>query len=30
MEQIKIRRDEEMLQMCSVGNSVLVECDVGR
>ena len=30
MEQIKIRRDEEMFKVCSFGNSVLVECDVER
>ena len=30
MEEIKIRRDEEVLKVCSIGNSVLVECDVGR
>ena len=29
-EQVKIRRDEEMLKVCSIGNSVLVECDRGR
>ena len=28
-EQIKIRRDEEMLKVCSIGNSILVEWDVG-
>ena len=30
MEEIKIRRDEQVLKVCSIGDSVLVESDVGR
>ena len=30
MEEIKIRRDEQVLKVCSIGDSVLVEYDVGR